>query len=407
MIFSTVLGPHEPALTVGSLAMTATGRPAIVPEPGDDAVGAEPVALPVGQQRVLDERAVVEQPRDALAHGQLALLARLVAVALGAAAERAVERLLQVAHCSLLISKTCAASPRVGRGRERPARAQADGQQPAGADGQHQRPADQRRLAAGRHQRGDRRAPRRRSSRGRARGRRPSRRTARSRRRRGTAPSRCRRPDRGRDEPTIGPGRRSAASASAVRPARVGEGDGAGAMTVAAGDGGRTPAPPRARAAASGTPATAVGREDQVDEAQRGEHEAHGPEQRAQRGVARGREPEAERRQRAAGPGQRAARVAGRRSRAAPPAARASGSRATNVDDEERALVGARRVALPRRAQRQRGDEGQRRAAHTKWTPVAPRVVEAHLEQRDERHQRRPRRPRRRRLDAAPGAACG
>ncbi len=29
MIFSTVLGPHEPALTVGSLAITHTGRPAM------------------------------------------------------------------------------------------------------------------------------------------------------------------------------------------------------------------------------------------------------------------------------------------------------------------------------------------------------------------------------------------
>jgi hypothetical protein len=27
MIFSTVFGPHEPAFTVGSLAMSATGRP--------------------------------------------------------------------------------------------------------------------------------------------------------------------------------------------------------------------------------------------------------------------------------------------------------------------------------------------------------------------------------------------
>src|SRR4051812_28506976 len=33
MIFSTVLGPHEPALTVGSLAMTETGRPPRVPLP--------------------------------------------------------------------------------------------------------------------------------------------------------------------------------------------------------------------------------------------------------------------------------------------------------------------------------------------------------------------------------------
>ena len=33
MIFSTVFGPHEPALTVGSFAMTATWRPATVPMP--------------------------------------------------------------------------------------------------------------------------------------------------------------------------------------------------------------------------------------------------------------------------------------------------------------------------------------------------------------------------------------
>ena len=33
MIFSTVLGPHEPALTVGSLAMRQTGRPATVAVP--------------------------------------------------------------------------------------------------------------------------------------------------------------------------------------------------------------------------------------------------------------------------------------------------------------------------------------------------------------------------------------
>ncbi len=32
-IFSTVFGPHDPALTVGSLAINATGRPSIVPTP--------------------------------------------------------------------------------------------------------------------------------------------------------------------------------------------------------------------------------------------------------------------------------------------------------------------------------------------------------------------------------------
>ena len=33
MIFSTVFGPQEPAFTVGSLAISATGRPAIVAMP--------------------------------------------------------------------------------------------------------------------------------------------------------------------------------------------------------------------------------------------------------------------------------------------------------------------------------------------------------------------------------------
>ena len=32
-IFSTVRAPHEPALTVGSLAMTIAGRPSTVPRP--------------------------------------------------------------------------------------------------------------------------------------------------------------------------------------------------------------------------------------------------------------------------------------------------------------------------------------------------------------------------------------
>ena len=106
MIFSTVFGPHEPAFTVGSLAITATGRPAMRPRPVTTPSAPRPVALPVGQQRLLGERAVVEQPRDALAHGQLALLARLVVVALGAAGQGAVQRLVQIAHRSLLISKT-------------------------------------------------------------------------------------------------------------------------------------------------------------------------------------------------------------------------------------------------------------------------------------------------------------
>ncbi len=76
-IFSTVLGAHDPALTVGSLAMTATGRPSTWPEPGDHALGALAVLLPAGQQPLLAERALVEQQADPLAHRQLALLGRL------------------------------------------------------------------------------------------------------------------------------------------------------------------------------------------------------------------------------------------------------------------------------------------------------------------------------------------
>ena len=59
-------------------------------------VGAEPLLPPVGQQRLLGERAVVQQQRDALAHGQLALLERLLAVALGTASQRAGGRLVQI-----------------------------------------------------------------------------------------------------------------------------------------------------------------------------------------------------------------------------------------------------------------------------------------------------------------------
>ena len=309
MIFSTVLGPHEPAFTVGSLAITATGRPAMRPEAGDDAVGAQPLALPVGQQRLLGERAVVEQPRDALAHGQLALLARLVVVALGAAAEGAVQRLLQITHCSLLISKTWAASPRDGRGRQRPARAQADGQQPAGADGQHQRPADQRRLAAGGRHRGGQQD-------------------------RDADPARAGRPVDGREraqpeaarveessQPVPAPGPKSGeepkswSSDEGQRERQRGQPARRRRRRRRAPDGGRGWRRWRRRAPATSASSSqrkrlhAVGREDQVDEAQDGEDEAHRPEQHAQRRAARGREAEAERRQRGAGPGQRAAGV--------------------------------------------------------------------------------------------------
>ena len=73
---------------VGHQRHGATGDRA---ESGDDAVGAEPVRLPVGEQRVLGERALVEQPVHALAYRQLALLRGLLLVPLRPARVRAVE----------------------------------------------------------------------------------------------------------------------------------------------------------------------------------------------------------------------------------------------------------------------------------------------------------------------------
>ena len=77
-IFSTVRAPHDPALTIGSLATTTAGIASIVPRPGDDAVGRQPGGHGVGEDAVLDERAVVEQQVDALPRRQLALAADLL-----------------------------------------------------------------------------------------------------------------------------------------------------------------------------------------------------------------------------------------------------------------------------------------------------------------------------------------
>src|ERR1019366_3598351 len=63
------------------------------------AVRAQPVLEPVGQQRLLGERSLVQQQRHALAHRQLALLPRLLAVARRASLQRPLDRLVQAAHC--------------------------------------------------------------------------------------------------------------------------------------------------------------------------------------------------------------------------------------------------------------------------------------------------------------------
>ena len=44
-IFSTVRAPHEPALTVGSLAMTIAGRPSTVPRPVTTPSAGSPSAI--------------------------------------------------------------------------------------------------------------------------------------------------------------------------------------------------------------------------------------------------------------------------------------------------------------------------------------------------------------------------
>ena len=56
-IFSTVFGAQDPALTVGSLAITATGLPGDRAQAGDYALGSEALLLPARQQPVFGERA--------------------------------------------------------------------------------------------------------------------------------------------------------------------------------------------------------------------------------------------------------------------------------------------------------------------------------------------------------------
>ena len=79
MIFSTVRAPQEPAFTVGSLAIRRR-RPAVDrAAAGDHAVGRQTVGQGVGEQAVLDERAVVEEQGDPVADEELVRAASLAA----------------------------------------------------------------------------------------------------------------------------------------------------------------------------------------------------------------------------------------------------------------------------------------------------------------------------------------
>ena len=80
-IFSTVRAPHEPALTIGSLATTTTGIPSIVPRPvTTPSAGSAP---PLSAAWLLASRPSstndcgVEEEVDALACRQLVLPADL------------------------------------------------------------------------------------------------------------------------------------------------------------------------------------------------------------------------------------------------------------------------------------------------------------------------------------------
>ena len=87
-IFSTVRAPHEPAFTVGSLAMTHTGRPSTRPTPVTTPSAGRSAAGGVGQQPVLDERALVEQQVEAVADEQLVLAGQLVGLLVEVARRR-------------------------------------------------------------------------------------------------------------------------------------------------------------------------------------------------------------------------------------------------------------------------------------------------------------------------------
>ena len=97
-IFSTVFGPQEPALTVGSLAISATRRPSIVARPVTTPSAPSPSWSQLASSALLGEGARVDQPLDPLAHRQLALLGGLLVVALRAAGEGGLEGGSDIGH---------------------------------------------------------------------------------------------------------------------------------------------------------------------------------------------------------------------------------------------------------------------------------------------------------------------
>ena len=102
MIFSTVRAPHDPAFTVGSLAITQTGRPSIAADARDHAVGREVAGECVGEQAVLDERV---RDRAGGRAGRARTACSACRASRGSRLEVAGERARDVAVCALLLAR--------------------------------------------------------------------------------------------------------------------------------------------------------------------------------------------------------------------------------------------------------------------------------------------------------------
>jgi len=102
MIFRIVSQPQAPALTVGWLAMTATGRPSTVPVPVTTASADRPSSIVRASSPLLHERPGVEQRLQARADEELALIGDLAVVALAPASQGAGGALFELGDDELL-----------------------------------------------------------------------------------------------------------------------------------------------------------------------------------------------------------------------------------------------------------------------------------------------------------------
>ncbi len=96
MIFSTVLGPHEPALTVGSLAITQTGRPAMVAMPVTTPSAPKPSCSQLASSASSANEPASTSRSTRSRTGNLPCCGGLLVMALRPARAGALERFLQV-----------------------------------------------------------------------------------------------------------------------------------------------------------------------------------------------------------------------------------------------------------------------------------------------------------------------